>query len=47
MDVKTLFLNGKVEEEVYNKKPEGFLIHGKESHVCNLKKSMYGLKKAP
>ena len=47
MDVKTTFLNGDVEEEVYIEQPGFFLIHGKESHVCKLKKSMYGLKQAP
>jgi hypothetical protein len=33
MDVKIAFLNGVIEEEVYIEKPQGFLIHGKESHV--------------
>jgi hypothetical protein len=47
MDVKTSFLNGEVEEEVYIKKPDGFMIHEKESHVCMLKKAMYGLNQAP
>jgi hypothetical protein len=47
MYVKTTFLNGEIEEEVYIKQPEGFVIHGKESHVCRLKKAMYGLKQAP
>lgn len=46
MDVKTTFLNGVI-EEVYIKQPEGFVIHGKESHVCKLKKSIYGLKQTP
>jgi hypothetical protein len=44
MDVKTAFLNGEIEEEVYIEQPNGFVIHEKESHVCRLKKSMYGLK---
>jgi hypothetical protein len=44
MDVKTTFLNGEVEQEVYIEQPEGFVIHGKESHVYKLKKSLYGLK---
>ena len=39
MDVTTTFLNGEVEGEVYLEKPEGFVIHGKESHVCTLKKA--------
>jgi hypothetical protein len=47
MDVKTAFLNGEIEEEVYIEQPDGFLIHGKESHVCRLKKDLYGLKQAP
>ena len=47
MDVKTSFLNGEVEEEVYIEHPGGFVIHGKEYHVCKLKKSLYGLKQAP
>jgi hypothetical protein len=47
MDVKIAFLNGVIEEEVYIEKPQGFVIHGKESHVCKLKKALYGLKQAP
>ena len=40
MDVKTTFLNGIIEEEVYIEQPEGFIVHGKESHVCKLKKAL-------
>jgi hypothetical protein len=47
MDVKTTFLNGEIEEEVYIEQPDGFVIHEKESHVCRLKKASYGLKQAP
>jgi hypothetical protein len=47
MDVKTAFLNGQVEEEVYIEQPEGFVVQRKESHVCKLKKALYGLKQAP
>ena len=47
MDVKTAFLNGIIEEEVYIEQPKGFMIHEKESHVCRLKKTLYGLKQAP
>jgi hypothetical protein len=46
MDVKTTFLNREIEEEVYIEQPDGFVIHGKESHVCKLK-ALYGLKQAP
>ena len=47
MDVNTSFLNGEVEEEVYMKQHEGFVVHGNESHVFKLKKALYGIKKAP
>jgi hypothetical protein len=47
MDVKTTFLNGLIEEEVYIEQPLGFEVHGRESHVCRLKKALYGLKQAP
>ena len=47
MDVKTTFLNGKIDKEVYIEQPEGFVTHGEKSHVCKLKKSLYRLKQAP
>jgi hypothetical protein len=47
MDVKTTFLNGEIEEEIYIEQPDGLVIHEKESHVCRLKKALYGLKQAP
>ena len=47
MDVKTTFLNGIIEEEVYIEQPKGFFSHGKESHICNMKNDLYGLKQAP
>ena len=47
MDVKTTFLNGELEEEIYNEQPEGFIVPGNEKKVCRLVKSLYGLKQAP
>jgi hypothetical protein len=47
MDVKTTFLKGVIEEEVYIEKPQGFDVEDKKSHVCRLKKALYGLKQAP
>jgi hypothetical protein len=47
MDVKTAFLNGIIEEEVYIEQPKGFETFDRESHVCILKRSLYGLKQAP
>ena len=47
MDVKTAFLNGVVEEEVYMEQPLIFETHDRETHVCKLKKALYGLKHAP
>jgi len=46
MDVKTAFLNGDLEEEIYMQQPEGFVVNGKEDLVCKLNKSLYGLKQA-
>jgi hypothetical protein len=47
MDVKTTFLNGDIDEEVYIEQPEGFVIHEEKTHVCRLKKSLYGITQAP
>eukprot|EP00253_Pinus_taeda_P034522 PITA_34522 len=47
MDVKTTFMNGVIKEEVYIEQLEGFETHEKNSHVCRLKKALYGFKQAP
>ena len=46
LDVTTAFLNGQLEEEIFMKQPEGYVIKGKEHMVCRLKKSIYGLKQS-
>ncbi|GJW82159.1 retrovirus-related pol polyprotein from transposon TNT 1-94 [Tanacetum coccineum] len=47
MDVKTVFLNGILREEVYVIQPDGFVDKDNPNHVYKLKKALYGLKQAP
>ncbi|KAL9258879.1 Retrovirus-related Pol polyprotein from transposon TNT 1-94-like protein [Drosera capensis] len=44
MDVMTALLHRNLEEEIYIEQPEGFIVKGKEDHVCKLWKSLHGLK---
>lgn len=54
MDVKTAFLNGELEENIFlsqpenifMSQPEGFVSQGQEQKVCKLNRSIYGLKQA-
>lgn len=47
MDVKSAFLNGDLEEEVYSEQLEGFILGNDKDLICKLKKALYGLKQAP
>lgn len=47
LDVKSVFLNGDLKEEVYMMQPEGFVIKGQERMVYKLRKALYELRQAP
>ncbi|KAK3030753.1 hypothetical protein RJ639_036557 [Escallonia herrerae] len=47
MDVKTAFLNGDLNEEIYIEQPEGSVAPNHKRMVCKLVKSFYGLKQTP
>ena len=44
MDVKTVFLNGDLEDEIYIVQPEGYVDKNRSNMVCKLQKNLYGLK---
>ena len=46
MDVKTTFLNGSLDEDIYMQQPKGFIARGQEHMACKLQRSIYGLKQA-
>jgi hypothetical protein len=46
MDVKTVFLNGNIDEEFYMMQPKGFVDPKDADKVCKLQHSIYGLKQA-
>ncbi|GBM89165.1 Retrovirus-related Pol polyprotein from transposon TNT 1-94 [Araneus ventricosus] len=46
VDIKTAFLHGNLEDEVYMSQPEGYIEAGQEQKVCKLNKAIYGLKQA-
>ncbi|CAM8878626.1 unnamed protein product [Rhodiola kirilowii] len=47
LDVKTAFLHGNLDETIYMRQPEGFVVGDPEKQVCLLKRSLYGLKQSP
>ena len=47
MDIKTTFLHGDLDEEIYMKQPKGFTVKSKKELICKLKKSLYGLEQSP
>ena len=47
MDMKTTFLHGNLDEQIYMQQPEGFSDTSKGRLVCKLRRSLYGLKQSP
>ena len=47
LDVKTAFLHGDLDDEIFMEQPEGYVQHRKGKLVCKFRKSLYGLKQSP
>ena len=47
MDIKTVFLNRVIQEEVFIEHPKGFHVENRETHVCMFQRALYELKQAP
>ena len=47
LDVKSAFLYGELNEEVYVEQPSGYIVKEAENMVYNLRRALYGLKQAP
>ena len=47
MDMKTAFLNGQLDEDIYMAQPDGFTNMANPDYVCKLQRSLYGLKQSP
>lgn len=46
MDIKTVFLNSELDEEIHIQQPIGFVVPSKENNVCKLQHSIYNLKQS-
>ena len=46
MNLKTAFLNGELNEEIYMEQLVGFIVKGQEKKICKLNRSIYGLKQS-
>lgn len=47
MNVKSVFLNGDMDEEIYMLQPKSFMITEQENKACKLKNTLYGMKQSP
>jgi hypothetical protein len=47
LDVKSAFLHGELNEDVYAEQPPHYIVKGEEKKVYHLRRALYGLKQAP